>query len=372
MPVTTVSTPGDVAHRRTLRALDGLPLFVVGPAGEGERGPGEAAASAAADDAPASPVGSSSCHNGPRVHLRSATVRVALGGNVVRLRGPELSGDAARAKSARQRETPRGTIKEFSRASRRRLLARLQEVDQRRLLYRPLMVTLTYPGDWPASPEVWKSHLRAFTKRLRRRYPDAAIIWRLEAQERGAPHYHLLIFGVRYLPFQWVGDAWATITDGNAAACARVERVRSWRGVVSYASKYLAKLDGRAFRAGVAGDELVEVGRLWGVVNAAGLPADVREWALTMGQFFNLRRLLYRCLNASRRAAGKTGRRRPRDATAGLTTFLGWYSGVQLVQLGGSDVDITALAVESVRIEEETRFMRRLRAEVERGAGDRG
>ena len=243
---------GDATHSRSLVALEGLPLF--GALG-GSSGGGAAAASAAADATPAGAVvGLSSCHIGPQVHYRPAKVAVAVGGNVVRLRGPELPGDMLRAKAAAYREHTRGTIQGFSRASRRRLLARLQEVDQRRLLHRPLMVTLTYPKDWPASPEVWKADLRAFGKRLRRRYPDAAIIWRLEAQERGAPHYHLLVFGVRFLPHEWVGQAWAEITGGNAGACARVERVRSWRGVVSYASKYLAKLDDRPFRAGAAGD----------------------------------------------------------------------------------------------------------------------
>lgn len=241
-------------------------------------------------------------------------------------------------------------------------------MDQRRLLYRPLMVTLTYPAQWPESPARWKRDLQTFDKRLRRRYPKAATIWRLESQARGAPHYHLLVFGVRFLPSDWVGQVWAEITAGNPAACAQVERVRSWRGVMSYASKYLAKLgdQARPFRAGAGGDVLEEVGRLWGVLNAACLPADVREWALTLGQFFNLRRLLYRHLRAVARAAGWPGRRRPRDPTAGVSAFLRWEAGVQLVNLERGDVPLGPLLLECQRLEAMNRELRRAIAQVER------
>jgi hypothetical protein len=52
--------------------------------------------------------------------------------------------------------------------------------------------------------EDYKGHLEAFIDRMERRWPGAAVIWKLEFQERKsgqkkgkiAPHYHLFIYGV--------------------------------------------------------------------------------------------------------------------------------------------------------------------------------
>ncbi len=318
---------------------------------------GVAAGAAAADPAP---VGLSTCHISPQVKLRDARVTVALGGNIIKLRGPELAGDTMRAKALRHRQSTRGTITEFSKRSRHRLLFKLGGIDQRQILYRPLMVTLTYPLDWPPSPARWKQDLQALVKRLLRRYPSAAVIWRMEPQKRGAPHFHLLIFNVRFLPFGQVATWWADITDGDPASCSRVERVRSWRGVMSYASKYLAKLDGddRQFLSGAGGKSLSEVGRLWGVINAEALPTDVREWALAIGQFHKLRRILNRHKRSILRRAGHRHIPFPRDGTVGVSGFLDWETGVQLVDGQRGDVPLGPLLKETRRLEMETRFKR--------------
>lgn len=328
------------------------------------------AASAAAESTRrGSALGLSSCYispSEPQVHLRKPIIRVALGGNRVRLRGRELSGDTLRAKALQHRPS-RGTIKEFSFGSRRRLLEKLGEVDQRQLLYRPLMVTLTYPASWPTDPAVWKKQVQAFVKRLERLTPGAAVFWRLEAQERGAPHFHLLVFNLRYLEHEWVGTVWAEITDGNPKACARVERVRSWRGVMSYASKYLAKVGGdRCFRAGADGDPIEEVGRLWGVMNGKFLPTDVRTWFLDESQFFRIRRYIYGHLGAVARSAGRKRRRRPHDSTSGVSAFLNWTTAVELINLERGDVPLDPLLRETMRMEEANRWKREALAEAAR------
>jgi hypothetical protein len=59
---------------------------------------------------------------------------------------------------------------------------------------RVIAVTLTYPHVWPEDPELCKRHLKALRKRLQRRFGDFSGFWRLGIQQRGAWHFHLLLF----------------------------------------------------------------------------------------------------------------------------------------------------------------------------------
>jgi hypothetical protein len=104
--------------------------------------------------------------------------------------------------------TQRGEITEFSAASRRRMLELMAKIDQAAV---PLFVTLTYPNDFPLYRADYKRHLETFCDRLQRRWPKAAIIWKLEFQVRKsglnkgklAPHYHLFVYGVPWrFPFK--------------------------------------------------------------------------------------------------------------------------------------------------------------------------
>jgi hypothetical protein len=91
----------------------------------------------------------------------------------------------------------RDRVRGFSKASRRNLLRRLASVDRgafRNFKGRVLFATLTYPHVWPEDPEACKGHLKAFRKRLQRRYGPFAAFWRLGVQQRGAWHFHLLLF----------------------------------------------------------------------------------------------------------------------------------------------------------------------------------
>jgi len=170
----------------------------------------------------------------------------------------------------------RGKVKGFSRGSRRRLMQTIAKIKPDGVL--PCFVTITYPNEFP-SPIESKKHLKIFIKRLRRAYPLMGAIWKLEPQERGAPHYHMMVWGVEeYELFLWVVDTWHEIAgrgDENhklfhlgvlhdSKRC--VEAVRSWRGVWSYASKYL----GKTFE--VAGWDSKATGRFWAVVNRQNIP----------------------------------------------------------------------------------------------------
>jgi len=161
----------------------------------------------------------------------------------------------------------RSSIKGFSTASRRRLLYKIAGI--RRDAELPCFVTLTYPNEFPTIEKA-KRDLKIFIQRLKYKFPCSGI-WKLEPQERGAPHYHCLIWGVdegELLDF--VAYIWYEIAgngDRNhlkfhlgllpgSKPC--VSKVRSWRGVWAYASKYL----GKTFE--VAGWEGKWTGRFWG------------------------------------------------------------------------------------------------------------
>lgn len=91
---------------------------------------------------------------------------------------------------------PRGPICGFSGASRKRLRVILMGVD-----WSPVQgswLALTYHDEWGGSWRDWKADLRRFLARFDYRFPLCrAVVWRLEFQARGAPHYHLLILWPR-------------------------------------------------------------------------------------------------------------------------------------------------------------------------------
>jgi hypothetical protein len=192
------------------------------------------------------------------VHISSpqkpGTVRLFVGADFVRLCGDPLLGGCG---------GERGAIRGFSEASRRRMLQFLQTIDREKSGM-PLFVTLTYPGEWPGDPRRWKRDLQVWLGRLKRALPQAWAVWRLEPQRRGAPHYHLLVFGVASLPKLWLSRTWFEVVgsgdERHLRAGTQVQAVESWRGVIFYAAKYLAK----------AVEELPAewrqgVGRWWGV-----------------------------------------------------------------------------------------------------------
>jgi hypothetical protein len=112
--------------------------------------------------------------------------------------------------------------------------------------------------------------------------------------------------------FDWVSVAWYHVVGSHDLnhfqAGASVERVRSWGGVMSYCSKYMAKLGGFGFL------EEVPIGRSWGVFNRAAIPwAKILELDLDVETGVAIRRIMRRYLEHVR------GRRIP--APYGLTLY---------------------------------------------------
>jgi len=196
-------------------------------------------------------------------------VELANGAQWVRLTDPLRRAPVANVSGGRGGGV-RGKVRGFSRGSRRRLLDLLNKV-RREHVAAGLFVTLTYPGVWDDSWETWKRDIDTFGKRLLRRYPGASFVWRLEYQKRGAPHFHLLVFGVPLIPHKWLARSWYEIVgsgdERHLAAGTEVKRVRRFRSVIAYAAKYISKEQG-------ADDARCE-GRVWGVVGRANLPIEI-------------------------------------------------------------------------------------------------
>ena len=183
----------------------------------------------------------------------------------------------------------------FSDSSRRNLMRKMATVDRRQYAqHLPLFLTLTYPGEWPGDPKVWKKNLDNFLKRLGRHYESAFAIWKLEPQKRGAPHFHLIVFNESFIDKDWLSRAWFEVVgsgdERHLRAGTQVKQMRSWRGVMSYAAKYVGK------QIDTLPPGWESVGRFWGIHNREGFKAAVKAvlLAIPKEQFYAIREFLWR------------------------------------------------------------------------------
>lgn len=156
----------------------------------------------------------------------------------------------------------RGVVHGFSPASRARLirfLATIKSVPDQ-------FITLTYPAEY--SPDDKKRHLHNFAVWMRRFAPDCSYFWKLEYQKRGAPHYHLILWGIPWsMTFcRILSRRWYEIVDSRdpkhlaaGTNCKRPDHPDRWH-------YYLAKYLGKNF-------ELFDdhTGRVWGIHNRKAL-----------------------------------------------------------------------------------------------------
>ncbi len=239
------------------------------------------------------------------------SVTTAIGGACTKLR----------RKFARGRPNPyrppRGLVREFTRKSRTRLQQTLCAIPRDHVQRGMLFVTLTYPGSYPGAWALWKRQLDTWQKRLMRKVPRAAFVWKLEPQRRGAPHFHLLVVGVPFLAAEWLSRSWYEVVNSgdirHLHAGTQVQLVQHHRGVLAYAAKYTAK------HQDLPADWQDGVGRWWGVYGRARLGITWAWAPLAQHEYFLLVRVL-RALIARRQRA--RGRAPPRDAPAGMWAVL--------------------------------------------------
>lgn len=215
----------------------------------------------------------------------SPKVTIAVGGHNLKVHVPEQMSEIER--EVRRRSMIgrcRGEIKCFSAASRSRLLEVVDSLNEVVCLPSQFaFVTLTYHDGFPAPMEA-KVHLDTFIKRLEREFGPRGLIWKCEPQQRGAPHFHLLIYRPEVWAAEefcrWAAHAWneiagngstlhlswhlGTLGHGNKPC---VETVRDFGAVRRYAGKYLAKMS-------VGDPNWKWPGRFWGVRRRELLPIE--------------------------------------------------------------------------------------------------
>ena len=205
----------------------------------------------------------------------------------------------------RLRGGKRGVVSRFSAASRLRLLKLFSSMDIDNRLF-ACFITLTYPAEFP-SPAVAKEHRRAFQERLKRFAPACSWVWRMEFQDRGAPHFHFVVFGLPFLDKLKVRQWWAEIIGiaPDADLFTRIEAIRSKKMLFGYVSKYVAKVPDGGFNLPaylhdgefvhpVTGEKSGSVGRYWGVGNSEKFPFSLLTMieipAAALSSFYSFRR----------------------------------------------------------------------------------
>lgn len=194
---------------------------------------------------------------------------------------------------AKKPERGRGAITEFSRKSRGRLLrvgARLKSNAV------GVMLTFTYRENM-RDHALAKNHLQLVGKWILYHYPLASLLWRLEYQERGAIHFHILAMNINWVDAVKLTSYWKALTSDDSYP--DVKRVRSRRRVMAYISKYIAKME-QSQGKDTASNGFIYVpylenfvGRFWGIINRKALPLAPLHVMLVRGDkllLINLRR----------------------------------------------------------------------------------
>lgn len=201
-----------------------------------------------------------------------ASLEVALGGSLVIAKPVRPAGpDGGNVGGVR------GAIISFSSGSRRRLMRMIASIERQ---HRPTFITLTYPDLFEQDIDVWKRDIDVMGKRLARKMPQAAFIWRIEFKRRKsgenkgsiAPHFHLLAYNASFREIrEFVPTAWYGVVGScnreHLSAGSRVERIYSFGGIMRYVGKYISKDD--IFPPGWAG-------RVWGIIGRSNMPFAVR------------------------------------------------------------------------------------------------
>lgn len=174
--------------------------------------------------------------------------------------------------------TKRSTISDFSSGSRGRLFDLFNQLEIKR---NAIFVTLTYTH-LGTTASLAKRDLRAFFKRVERMFPKASVsgIWRMEFQERGAIHFHIVFFKLPYVAKEKVQEVWGEITN-QVRPFTRIEMIYAHKKLINYVSKYVAKVNAAeeiggfnpltylsAYKKYHGGS----IGRVWGYLNKKELP----------------------------------------------------------------------------------------------------
>lgn len=178
-----------------------------------------------------------------------------------------------------QRPGKRNAVLGFSESARRRMLKWIAVVSWDAIKH-SLLVTLTYPDAVVDRTYARRTRDRQeITRRIEEQVGSkVATLWRVEWQERKSgqrkgeiwPHLHMVVMGQRFIPCQWLRDAWASTIGYPKWVSTDVRNADSGKHAAAYAAKYAAKaidlngLDYESYRQ--------MSGRAWGVTRKELVP----------------------------------------------------------------------------------------------------
>lgn len=184
-----------------------------------------------------------------------------------------------------------------------RLKRKLGEVNYLELPCAPLFVTLTFGRSYPTDAAELRQIWDRFARTVRRKFPVGSGIYRKELQERGAPHVHLILFGVRFWAIEDIEAAWAAAAGPAYAPdlqnAVDIERVDDYEETAAYVDKYLAK-DADCV-------VVAELGRPWGVINRRNLPIHIQSVKVTPAEYLRITRAMREHLPPIRPGAWQPG-----------------------------------------------------------------
>jgi hypothetical protein len=156
-------------------------------------------------------------------------------------------------------------IKTFSQKSRKHLFDIFNKLNYSQYGI-PIFLSLTYHYDCPPSRENLKQVLENFAMRLKRMLPPYHYIWKLEYQQRGTPHFHMIIFPLNKNDNFYTDEIeekikahWLDLKTCKCKHCkkyaAHVVKVYTYEHCLSYIAKEIAKVQDRY--------EDHNLGRIW-------------------------------------------------------------------------------------------------------------
>ena len=204
----------------------------------------------------------------------------------------------------------RGPIRGFSKNAQKNLLNLMLGIDIESVAQtyknapagRSFFVTLTYRRpDVPIYER--RRHLEAFRKRLEYVYGKLGVVWKLEFQERGTAHYHLMIFHPEMVAWRefrdWCFTSWRSITGDDCypdVITVYAEPGQAGR-LISYTVKYMSK----SYKSDLP------TGRVWGCWNKSAIPfGPTYVLDLTYPEYVEYLRRLRRVYRRSRYLGSRT------------------------------------------------------------------
>lgn len=160
-----------------------------------------------------------------------------------------------------ERDWKRGEVKEFSWRSQRNLLRAVYNAGCEFKAW----ICLTYPAEFPRDGVVVKGHLHELLDEVGKKVAGVEYLWCMEFQERGAPHFHVLVS--EWIPKLWLSRSWFRIVGSgdpkHLRAGTKVQRVESREGAGQDMASVLKRYSAKKAQK-VVPETFGRVGRFWG------------------------------------------------------------------------------------------------------------